>query len=83
MKYLEELSFGDCFSYNNGYYVMSSDFKQNGKKSCLSLETGFTHWFNGDIIVNITELYILDQNSNIIAIKQRSKNDNTQNQNIS
>lgn len=83
MKYLEELSFGDCFEHGESHYVLSSDFKSNGKKMCLCLKTGFSHWFNGDLMVNVTDLFTMDQNNNIIAIKERSKNDLTKDTDIS
>lgn len=83
MKYLEELNTGDCFEYNNDYYILSCDFKTNGNRMCLSLKNGFSKWFGGDSIVNLTDIFTLDKDSNIIAIKQREKDDNTKNQNIS
>lgn len=83
MKYLEELTFGDCFKYNNHHYILSSDHKSNGKKMCLCLETGFSNWFNGDIITDITDLFTIDQNNNIIAIKERLKDDDIKTQDIS
>lgn len=83
MKYLEELSFGDCFQYENLHYVLSRDFKSNGKKMCLCLETGFSHWFNGDLMINVTDLFTMDKNNNIIAIKERSKDDITKDKNLS
>lgn len=75
MKYLEELAIGDCFEYKDSYYILSSDFKSNGQKMCLSLINGFANWFNGEIIVNIADIFTLDKNSNIIAIKERKKDD--------
>lgn len=83
MQYIEELKPGDCFEYKNSYYILSSDFKNNGNRLCLSLIDGFSKWFNGDCIVNLNDIFTLDKDSNIIAIKERSKDDNTKNQNIS
>ena len=50
---------------------------------CLCLETGFSNWFNGDIITDITDLFTIDQNNNIIAIKERLKDDDIKTQDIS
>lgn len=83
MKYLEELIPGDCFEIGNDYYVVSSDFKAAGDRMCLSLKNGFSKWLNPNIIVNITDIFTLDNNNNIIAIKERSKDDNLKNQNFS
>lgn len=83
MKYLEELNSGDCFEYNNDYYVLSCDFKNNGNRMCLSLKNGFSNWFGADSIVNLTDIFTLDKDSNIIALKERAKDDNTKDTNIS
>ena len=43
----------------------------------------FSNWFNGDIITDITDLFTIDQNNNIIAIKERLKDDDIKTQDIS
>jgi len=83
MKYLEELSFGDCFEHQDLHYILSSDFKSNGKKMCLCLETGFSYWFSGDLMISVTDLFTMDKNNNIIAIKERKKDDPIKDQSIS
>lgn len=75
MKYIEELIFGDCFEYLGKYYILTTDFKSNGKRMCVGFSDGSANWFNGDIIVNITDLFTMDKDSNIIAIKERKKDD--------
>jgi hypothetical protein len=75
MKYIEELSAGDCFEQSGQYYILSSDFRANGKRMCLSLFNGFSHWMDGDCIVNQTDLFTMDKESSIIAIKERKKDD--------
>jgi hypothetical protein len=75
MKYIEELSIGDCFDYSGKYYILSSDFKNNGKKMCLSLYDGFSHWLDGSVIINPINLLTTDKDGNIIAIKETKKND--------
>ena len=83
MQYLEELKPGDCFQYNSSYYILSSDFKNNGSKMCLSMANGFSKWLKGDCIVDLNDIFTLDKDSNIITIKERAKDDNTQNKNLS
>lgn len=84
MKYIEELECGDTFLYNNKYFVLSSDFKKNDTKMCVSLSDGFISWLRSDIIIEQVPLYRMDENNNIIAIK-KSENKyviNQQNSNI-
>jgi hypothetical protein len=73
MKYLEELGLGDCFSLANNYYVVTSDFKKDGKKLCINLKTGFSNWIKPDETVENIDIFTLDKDSNIIAIKERIK----------
>lgn len=73
MKYLEELSGGDCFEHSNIYYVLSKDFKGNGDIMCLSLSDGFSRWLSPSLIVNPVELLTTDNDKNIIALKKREK----------
>ncbi len=75
MKYLEELSGGDCFEYNTKYYILSRDFKNNGDMMCLGLFDGFTKWLSPSTIVNSIELLTTDNDKNIVALKHRLKND--------
>jgi hypothetical protein len=75
MKYLEELSGGDCFEYNNQYYILSKDFRSNGQKMCIGMSDGFQKWMNQNTIVSSIELFTLDKENNIIALKLREKKD--------
>jgi hypothetical protein len=84
MKYLEELSGGDCFEQNGNIYILSKDFKANGQKMCISMSTGFQKWFDANAIVIPIELFTVDKENNIIALKLREKiNDNTKTENFS
>lgn len=84
MKYLEELSGGDCFEYNNCYYILSKDFKSNGGKMCIGINNGFPKWIDQSTIVSPIELFTLDKENNIIALKIREKTDvDSENNNIS
>jgi len=75
MKYLEELSFGDCFIYNDNKYILTTDFKNNFQKLCVSLKDGHMKWIKSDQIVDIIDIFIFDKESNVIAIKERKKQD--------
>ena len=73
MKYLEELTGGDCFEYSNKYYILSKDFKKTGDMMCISLSDGFSKWLSASSIVNQIELLTIDNEKNIIALKKREK----------
>jgi|694.fasta_scaffold92165_5 hypothetical protein len=75
MKYIEELIPGDCFNYLNKHYILSCDFKNNGKRMCVSLEDGFINWLDGGSIINPTDIFTMDKENNIMAIKERKKDD--------
>jgi hypothetical protein len=73
MKYLEEIVIGDCFILDKKYYILTSDFKKDGKKYCINLKTGFGVWISPDSTVESVDIFTLDKDSNIIAIKERNK----------
>ena len=75
MKYIEELSGGDCFELSNDYYIVSKDFDNRGQVMCLRLSNGFPKWFKSSTIVNHIELFTLDKDNNIIGIKERKRDD--------
>lgn len=73
MKYLEELGVGDCFGLSGNYYIVTSDFKKDGKKLCVNLKTGLLNWIKPDETVNNIDIFTFDKDSNIIAIRERNK----------
>lgn len=75
MKYLEELGPGDCFSYKEKFYLLTSDYKKNGHRLCYDLKGGNPLWLASQDTVEDTQIYTLDANNNIIAIKPTSKSD--------
>lgn len=83
MKYLEEINTGDCFIYENKYFVLTSDFKKNGDKLAVSLKDGSCKWVKSDTIINHIDIFTFDDNNNIIAIKERQKDAAITNTNIS
>jgi len=75
MKYIEELFPGQCFEFQKNYFLLTQDFKKNGERLCVRLDNGTSNWLKADYIVNATDLFTMDKDSNIIAIKERKKSD--------
>lgn len=75
VKYLEELSSGDAFQFDNTIYVLSSDFKKNGDRMSISIQSGQFRWLGPSTMVDNCELYLVDKDNNIIAIKPKDKED--------
>jgi len=73
MKYAEELNSGDCFVYENVKYLLTSDFRKNGSRLAYSLSNGFPLWIQSNAIVENLQIYHLDKDNNIIAIKETIK----------
>jgi len=69
MKYLEELEHGDCFKIDNKIFVLTSDFKNNNTKLCYDLQTGNPKWMKDDTMVDICPLLMLNEDNNIIPVK--------------
>lgn len=83
-SYLESLENGDAFKLDNNFYIVSCDFKKDGSRLCLCPKTGNMRWYPSNTIVDSAQLYILDKDNNIIALKEiKKQNDPTKNQNIS
>jgi hypothetical protein len=76
MKFVEELKPGECFSYENNYFIISSDFKKSKEgilKSCIEIKTGLSKWIKDNTTVEIIPLFTLDLESNIIPIRETEK----------
>lgn len=73
MKYLEELLAGDVFSYKNELYLLSIDHKKDKDKRkhsmSISLMTGAIRWIADNAMVEVIQLYQLDNNNNFAPIK--------------
>jgi len=69
MKYIEELTSGDIFTHNDKYFILTSDFKSNGKRLSYCINDGFASWFNGDDMVEMNNIYTMDDQNNILPIK--------------
>lgn len=85
MQYIEELSIGDCFEVNDKRYILCADYKKNGDRLSICLSDGNSHWMSSNTMVDIIDIFTLDDNNNIIAIKKREKYGDSisQNTNIS
>jgi hypothetical protein len=70
LKYLEELSNGECFIFESSYWILTSDFKSNGKKLCYNLNSGSPRWIDPTDIVDLSPIYVLDKENNVIPIKE-------------
>ena len=70
MKYIEELSPGECFTFNNQLFILTTDFKKNGQKLAYCLFDGSPRWMNSQDNIESTLIYTLDKNSNIIPVMQ-------------
>lgn len=79
MKYIEELAPGDCFEENNSLYLVTCDYKSRGDKLCFCLSTGLPKWFGASTIVRINPIYSLDENNNIVPVKETKKHDSDNN----
>lgn len=77
MKLVEELEFGDCFYFGDDFFIVTTDFKKNNDKLCVSLSNGSTRWIKSNAIVDTLPIYRLDKDNNIIPFKIIEKTDDT------
>lgn len=73
MKYVEELESGDCFSHKDRLYLLTSDYKRDGKRLSYDLKSGLPLWVNPQEMVDNTQIYTLDSNNNIVPVKPTPK----------
>ena len=69
MKYIEELSPGDMFTYSNNHFILTTDFKKRGSKLAYSLIDGSPKWFNSADTVEPSQLYTIDEDNNVVLFK--------------
>jgi hypothetical protein len=77
--YIEELTFGRTFIYNDKFYVLTPDFKSDGKRLAVSLTTGSYEWLKGGTIVKTQSIYYLDDDNNLLPIELKSGENNDAN----
>jgi hypothetical protein len=73
MKYIEELSSGFFFLYNNESFLLTTDFRENSttkKYMCVNIVTGMSSWIDAETSVEILDLYKRDDEGNILPIKE-------------
>jgi hypothetical protein len=73
MKYIEELTNGDAFSYNNLFFLLTADFKKDNSKLCYNIVDGSCQWFSPTEIVESMQLFYIDKDNNIKPIKETPK----------
>jgi hypothetical protein len=82
-QYIEELSHGDCFQYDNKKYILSCDYKKDFSRLVINLFNGTPKWFKSDDIIVKIQIFTMDKDNCIIAIKETMKNDISAIENIS
>ena len=75
MKFIEELSCGDCFQVDNDFFIVTTDFKKNNSRACISLQSGSSRWFDANFTVDTINIYRLDKENNLIPFKETVKDD--------
>lgn len=84
MKYIEEISPGDCFEYQNKKFILTSDIRNREYKQesqAIGLHDGFPRWMDTGLAVEKIELYLIDDDKNIVPIKEY-KNEFAEDKNI-
>lgn len=73
MKYIEELNSGDCFYIQPKYFIVTMDFKKSGQRLCVNLKDGSNIWMDSAESVENIDIFSLDKDNNMIAMKERDK----------
>lgn len=69
MKTIKEINPGDTFRFNNDLFIMTCDFKDKGQRLCYNLKSGNPFWLDQDTGITTVDLFIMDENNNILSIK--------------
>lgn len=83
MKYLEEIFAGECFAFMGKNFILTIDFKKNGDRLAICLSNGLPQWIKANDIIEEVDIFTLDKENNIVAIKERKKNVTTTNTDVS
>lgn len=73
MKYLEEIDPGTFFIYQNCEYIVTTDFKKNNDRLCVSLKDGSMRWFSASDSIEVISIYKMDGANNLIDLKPTQK----------
>ena len=60
MKFLEDLSSGDCFKLSEDFFIVTSDFKIGKRcesRSCVNLINGSFRWIASNTIVDFFPIF--------------------------
>jgi hypothetical protein len=69
MHHLEEINNGQTFTINNTIYIATCDFDNNKKRLCIDILSGQLRWLLLNSLVELVDLYKIDNNNNIINIR--------------
>lgn len=72
MKYIEELKYGNLFSHNNSFFILTSDFRVHHNKTqhrCISIANGNFKWLDSDTIVETPTFFYQDNENNLKELK--------------
>jgi hypothetical protein len=75
MKYIELVNSGNCINHNNCYYIVTSDFKKNGQRLCISITDGSSRWLEPNTMIEIIQLFYTDKDNNIVPFIETKKDD--------
>ena len=73
--YIEELNNGDCFEYKNNKFLLSCDYKKDFSRLAINLIDGSPKWFKPNDVVLKIQIFTMDKDNCIIAIKETPKDD--------
>jgi hypothetical protein len=77
MKYLEELKPGECFCITKELFIVTMDFKKDGSRMVVNLNSGISRWMNGSTVCDISPIFTLDnENNTFIAVRPQISNEN-------
>lgn len=79
MKYIEELSSGDCFSINDTIFLITTDFKKDGSRLSYKLIDGSPKWFAASDIVEKCPVFAMDTDNHFYPIKEEKNQYDTKN----
>lgn len=88
MKYVEELSPGDLFSYQSKHFILTNSFKRKQKDilhyEAVCILDGMSRWFAASTVVATLDLYYRDKDGNILLLKEfKDEGDMFKNKDIS
>jgi len=72
-QYIEELDNGDSFEFSGAKYIISCDFKSDGSRLCVNLNNGTPKWFKSNEMISKIQIFTMDKDNCIIAIKETKK----------